>query len=116
MGTSDKKSFDLTVHHFDPKSKRISNVTPYTRHVHREKGTIYERGGQFFYLNGDTVPPGANWVAQQAPAAHSAPATSPEASWEDTKTTDKSAEAKTAARTVRPGTSKVDETIKSAGA
>lgn len=73
MGTnSEKKGFDLKVHHFDHKSRRLVKVTPYVRHSHATKGVIYERDGAFFYENGDKVPPEANWVSSQAPQAHKA--------------------------------------------
>lgn len=71
MGTnSEKKGFDLKVHHFDTKSRRLVKETPYIRHSHAQKGVMYERSGEFFYENGEKVPPEANWVSTQATKAH----------------------------------------------
>ena len=44
-------AFDLTVHHRDPKSGRITEVTPYVRHANSD-GVVYEREGLYYTESG----------------------------------------------------------------
>jgi hypothetical protein len=44
--------FDLTVHHRDPKSGVVVNVTPYKYVCDKEKGNYYIRNGIKYNLDG----------------------------------------------------------------
>lgn len=44
--------FDLRVEIFDSRTGRLIKHQPYVRHSHRERGVVYERGGKYFYENG----------------------------------------------------------------
>lgn len=51
------KAFDLRTHIKDPKTGFVTKTQPYRLHVNREKGTMYERAGVFYYPNGELVNP-----------------------------------------------------------
>lgn len=44
-------AFDLVVHHRDPKSGRITESKPYTRHANSD-GVVYEREGLYYTESG----------------------------------------------------------------
>lgn len=54
--------FDLRTEIRDSKTGKVIRSQPYIRHVHRDKGVVYERAGQFFYENGEPAP---GWVQVQ---------------------------------------------------
>lgn len=52
---TEKKGFDLKVHHIDPKTQRMTKITPYTMYGIRDVGEFFERGGKFYYANNEEV-------------------------------------------------------------
>lgn len=53
--TDGSSSFDLRVHHRDPKTGKIIRVTPYIMKCSKEHGTKFERDGVEYYANGEMV-------------------------------------------------------------
>jgi hypothetical protein len=45
--------FDLRTQIFDAKTGHLIKSQPYLRHSSRDRGIVYERGGKFFYENGE---------------------------------------------------------------
>lgn len=80
------KTFDLRVHHRDPKTGKILRANDYVMKVSKEAGTRFERDGIEYHANGERVqaaqpvdvPPEAP-APKLNPSAPEVPPTSPEA-------------------------------------
>lgn len=49
----DGQGFDLRTQVRDARTGRLVKDQPYLRHCHRDKGTVYERDGKFWYETGE---------------------------------------------------------------
>lgn len=65
-----QKTFDLRTHIRDPKTGATVKLQPYRLHISRERGTVFERFGIFYYPNGEKLP---NQAPVAIPAAQAAP-------------------------------------------
>lgn len=57
METQNTGPFDRRVHIRNPKTGRIEKVQPYREYMTKDRQSVLERDGQFFWENGSPCPP-----------------------------------------------------------